>query len=212
MPRDILDVACGTGWLANELDYSISLDGIDAFETHPIGYRKFFKYDLNDGLPTGLGLYDAVVICEAMAYFQNPGVLIKQVREHLKVGGVFIISDPNPLYIGARINYLLQGFPRSHSSFSQNNTIRAHMPWANLGLFQYWLLLGLNGFVNIQLHDVGEKKPKRPWEKLFGPIVKAYCNNKVNKALSDNEKNLWRMAASEQNIYGRRLVISAEAS
>lgn len=210
-PRHILDIACGSGWLADKLTYAPEIDGIDAFNFPQKGYRRFFNHDINNGLPDQLPLYDAAVICEAMAYLQNPGKLIGCVRNHLRAGGVFIITDPNPLYIGARVNYLIQGFPRSHSAFVKNSTMAAHMPWMNLGLFQYWLLLGINGFVNIKLHDVDEEKPKHYWERLFGFLSKFHYNNRLKKSTNECEKSLWRYASSNQHIYGRRLVISAEA-
>lgn len=210
-PSSILDVACGSGWLRSELDFSSRLDGVDAFSEHPFGYENFYKHDINCGLPQNAGTYDAVVVCEAMAYIQNPGDLICSVRSHLNTGGVFIITDPNPLYVGARINYLFQGFPRSHSDFVDNETLKPHMPWMNLGLFQYWLLLGLNGFTNIKLHDVNETKPKHRWELMLGPLIMGYYNNRLKKSKTENEQSLWRYAASRQHIYGRRLVISAEA-
>jgi SAM-dependent methyltransferase len=210
-PKCVIDIACGGGWLGKELSCNSELDGVDAFGEHPMGYRNFFKHDINSGLPKDLSLYDAAVICEAMAYIQNPGGLIGSVRNHLKHGGTIIITDPNPLYVGARINYLIQGFPRSHSYFIDNDIMKPHMPWMNLGLFQYWLLLGLNGFKNIKLHDVDEEKPKHLWEFVFGSLVKAYYANRFNKAGNSNERMLWKHAASNQHVYGRRLVISAEA-
>lgn len=211
-PSSILDVACGRGWLRNALDFNLRLDGVDAFSERPFGYENFYNYDINNGLPEEAGIYDAVVVCEAMAYIQNPGNLIRSIRRHLNSDGLFIITDPNPLHIGARFNYILQGFPRSHSCFVNNEKLKPHMPWMNLSLFQYWLLLGLNGFKNIKLHDVNESKPKHRWEQLLGPWVMAYYKNRLNKANNDNEKSLWRYAASKQHVYGRRLVISAEAA
>ncbi len=82
-PSSILDVACGSGWLRNELDFSSRLDGVDAFSEPPLGYENFYKHDINYGLPKNAGTYDAVVVCEAMAYIQNPGDLISSVRESL---------------------------------------------------------------------------------------------------------------------------------
>ena len=210
-PNSILDIACGTGWLGNEIGYPSQLDGVDAFDSPPPGYLRFFKHDINNGLPNNLNSYDAAVICEAMAYLQNPGILISSVKQHLKPGGIIIITDPNPLYIGARLNYLIQGFPRSHSAFVKNDSMGYHMPWMNLGLFQYWLILGINGFKNIKLHNVDEQKPKHAWERFFGFITKTYYMSRLKKSDNDNEKTLWKYAASDQHIYGRRLVISAEA-
>lgn len=119
-PR-VLDIACGDGWLAKAINYAVNLHGLDAYVSPAEGYNNFFRADINLGVPTFLAKYDAAVICEAMSYVQNPGLLLASIREHLEVGGTLIITDPNPLFMGARINYLLQGFARSHSAFVNNN-------------------------------------------------------------------------------------------
>lgn len=207
-PR-VLDIACGDGWLAKAIDYAVNLDGLDAYASPAEKYDKFYRADINQGLPKLLGKYDAAVICEAMSYVQNPGLLFASIREHLEIGGTLIISDPNPIFMGARFNYLIQGFARSHSAFVNNEKPTAHMPWNNLGLYQYWILLGLNGFDNITLHNVAEKKPKHLWEIPLGIIAKMYCKNRLKNSSTENERNLWFQAGSEQHIFGRRLVISA---
>jgi len=209
-PR-VLDIACGDGWLAKAINYTVNLHGLDAYASPAEGYNNFFRADINLGVPKFLAKYDAAVICEAMSYVQNPGLLLASIREHLEVGGTLIITDPNPLFIGARFNYLLQGFARSHSAFVNNKTLTAHMPWNSLGLYQYWMLLGLNGFHKITLHDVVENKPKHLWERPLGVMAKLYCHNRFKKSTCENERDLWFQAGSDQHVYGRRLVISAVA-
>jgi len=114
-PQKVLDVCCGDGWLPYVLGPDVELHGMDLFEGAPVGYHQFIVADFNQGLPAELEQYDAIVCCEAMGYLQNPGLFLQSVRQHLKEGGVFILSIPNPNYIGARINHLIQGFPRSYS-------------------------------------------------------------------------------------------------
>jgi hypothetical protein len=36
-----------------------------------------------------------------------------------------------------------------------------------LGIFQLWLLLGLNGFKDLQVHEVDEEKPSYIWKHLL---------------------------------------------
>ena len=97
----------------------------------------------------------------------------------------------------------------SYSWFAQNTTAEPHMPWLTLGLFQLWLLLGLNGFTHITVHEVDEKKPRRQIEKLAGWLIKAYARKKIKTAASVAVAELWRQALSDQVVYGRQLVISA---
>ncbi len=211
-PLTILDVACGGGWLKSRLDYQATLHGIDYYAPPPKGYDFFMNTDFNQGIHEDLGKYDAVVFCEAMSYIQNPGLFLSSVRKHIKANGIIIITDPNPIYAGARLNQLVQGFPRGCSHFVQNATPEPHMPWVSLGLFQYWLLLGLHGFKEITVHEVFEKKPKHIWEIPIGLLAKAYCKSRFKKSKTDNERRLWTQAMSDQIIYGRRLVISAVAA
>ena len=210
-PDKVLDVCCGDGWLVNGLARPTVVDGIDFYASAPQGYGLFVHADFNAGVPDQLGRYDAIVCCEAMGYLQNPGHFVQSVRRHLNPHGHFVLSVPNPNYVGARVNHLIQGYPRSYSWFAQNDSPEPHMPWLSLGLFQLWLLLGLNGFEHITVHDVDEPKPRRIWEHGLGWLVKNYARRQLRKADSQSLRILWSQALSDQVVYGRQLVISAVA-
>lgn len=85
------------------------------------------------------------------------------------------------------------------------------MPWLSLGVFQLWLLLGLNGFKDMQVHEVDEEKPRRLWEHFLGWIIKGYAKRRLKKAPSDSVRELWRHAMRDQVVYGRQLVVSVTA-
>ena len=208
-PTTIVDIACGDGWVGKSLDYKATIHGTDFYAPPPQSYDLFKKADFNQGIPDDFGHYDAAVCCEAMLYLQNPGLFLNNIRDHLRAGGIFIITGTNPIYAGARLNHLVQGFPRSYSHFVQNASPEPHMPWLSLGLFQLWLLLGLHGFKEITVHEVDEEKPKRLWEIPIGWIAKMYCRSRLRKSKSENERRLWSQALSNQVIYGRRMVITA---
>jgi SAM-dependent methyltransferase len=210
-PAKILDVCCGDGWLTHALTYPAVIDGIDFYALAPKDYNHFVHADFNLGVPDELPSYDAIVCCEAMGYLQNPGGFVQSVRRHLNSHGRFVLSIPNPNYVGARVNHLIQGYPRSYSWFAQNDTPEPHMPWLSLGLFQLWLLLGLNGFDSITVHEVDEPKPRRVWEYGLGWLVKNYARRQLRKADSEALRRLWSQACSDQVVYGRQLVISAVA-
>jgi hypothetical protein len=80
------------------------------------------------------------------------------------------------------------------------------MPWTFSSLYLY---LTLAGFIDINLHDVNEPKPRRAYEKLLGVFGKSYCANRLKKAKNEEERKFWMQAGSPQSIYGRRLVVSA---
>jgi SAM-dependent methyltransferase len=208
-PQKVLDICCGDGWLPYSLGPDVELHGIDFFEQVPKGYHRFEVADFNQGLPASLEQYDAIVCCEAMGYLQNPGLFLQSVSKHLKKDGIFILSIPNPNYVGARINHLIQGFPRSYSWFKQNDTMEPHMPWLSLGIFQLWLLLGLNGFKDMQVHEVDEEKPRHLWEHLLGFVIKGFAKRRLKKAPSESVRQLWTLATRDQVVYGRQLVVSA---
>lgn len=208
-PQKVLDICCGDGWLPYSLGPDVELHGVDLFEQVPKGYHRFEVADFNQGLPAGLDQYDAIVCCEAMGYLQNPGLFLQSVSKHLKKDGIFILSIPNPNYVGARINHLIQGFPRSYSWFKQNDTMEPHMPWLSLGIFQLWLLLGLNGFKDMQVHEVDEEKPRHLWEHLLGFVIKGFAKRRLKKATSESVRQLWTLATRDQVVYGRQLVVSA---
>ena len=211
-PQTVLDICCGDGWLSRALAQPTVVDGIDFYASAPEGYAQFQTADFNLGIPETFGQYDAAICCEAMGYLQNPGLFLQSVRAHLKPNATFVLSLPNPNYAGARINHLIQGFPRSYSWFTQNHSAEPHMPWLTLGLFQLWLLLGLNGFTDINVHEVDEKKPRRQSERIIGCFIKAYARKKIKSASSAAVAQLWRQALSDQVVYGRQLVISARLS
>jgi hypothetical protein len=144
-----------------------------------------------------------------MGYLQNPGLFLQSVSKHLNKNGIFILSIPNPNYVGARVNHLIQGFPRSYSWFKQNDSIEPHMPWLSLGVFQLWLLLGLNGFKDMQVYEVEEEKPRHFWEHLLGCVIKGYAKRRRKKAQTQSLRQLWSIAMQDQVVYGRQLVVSA---
>ena len=208
-PAKVLDICCGDGWLPFVLSPEVELHGIDFFEQAPAGYHQFTVADFNLGVPDSMDQYDAIVCCEAMGYLQNPGLFLQSVRRHLKPNGIFILSIPNPNYVGARVNHLIQGFPRSYSWFKQNDAMAPHMPWLSLGVFQLWLLLGLHGFSEMQVQDVQEEKPRHLWEYAFGWVIKGFARRRLKKAQSEAVQHVWKLAMRDQVVYGRQLVVSA---
>src|SRR3989304_8640531 len=80
------------------------------------------------------------------------------------------------------------------------------MPWSFPQLVLY---LKLNGFSEISIHDVPEKKPKHLFEKMLGMPQHLYCSSKLKRAITEEERMFWRGAGSKQSIYGRQLVVSA---
>jgi SAM-dependent methyltransferase len=208
-PAAILDAPSGNGWLRPLLSFDTQIDGLDLFAPFPGGYRIFRKVDLDLGLPDDLGVYDAIVCCEGIEHFGNPNIFFKSARRHLAPGGRLIVTTPNVWLPEARLQFFLRGFFPSFPCLVgriERGTHMHIMPWSFPQLF---LFLRLNGFEDIILHDIEERKPKRMYERVLGIPQAFYCRHKRNKSLTEEERTFWSFARSEQSIYGRSLVVSA---
>jgi 2-polyprenyl-3-methyl-5-hydroxy-6-metoxy-1,4-benzoquinol methylase len=86
-PRTVLDVPSGSGWLGALLSYGPIIDGADLFADKPSGYRTFYRFDLDAGLPDHLPEYDAIVSCEGIEHFANPGLFLQSAKHSLIRGG-----------------------------------------------------------------------------------------------------------------------------
>lgn len=208
-PKSILDAPSGSGWLASALETNAAIDGIDLFEEKPSGYRNIIKADLEYGIPNELQKYDAVVSCEGIEHIGNPRLFLETAKQHLEENGTIIITTPNVWYARAKIQYLLRGFHPGFPCLTGKIRRGTHMhitPWS---FPQLYLYLKLTGYTDITLHNIVEKKPKYFIERIIGLPQKLYCRNKFNKATSVEESKFWQNAASDQSIFGTRLVVSA---
>tara|TARA_B100000686_G_scaffold353186_1_gene457793 strand:+ start:1748 stop:2443 length:696 start_codon:yes stop_codon:yes gene_type:complete len=208
-PKTILDVPSGNGRIKTLLNFSHHIDGIDLFETKPDGYRAFFKFDLDRGIPDYLGKYDAIISCEGLEHLGNPLLFLSSIYNHLIDGGILILTTPNIWYPESKIKYLLRGFFPGFPSLIGKIDRGTHMhitPWSYPQVYTYLTLAGLS---NIFLHEDEEKKPKHIIERVIGFPQKLYLKKKVDSSKTDEEIGHWLTSASDQSIYGRRLIISA---
>ena len=208
-PESILDAPSGKGWLHTLLTYNHRIDGVDLFETKPEGYSNFVNTDLDYGIPESEGKYGAIVSCEGIEHIGNPLLFLTSAKNILVDNGVIIITTPNIWYPGAKLKYFFNGFFPSFPCLTGKICRGSHMhimPWSYPQLFLY---LKLSGYSDIQLYDVPEKKPKYFYEYVLGSTQKLYCKRKYRKASSDEEKNFWKYAGSDQSLFGRKLVVSA---
>jgi SAM-dependent methyltransferase len=207
--KSLLDAPSGNGWLRGVVGSDVAIDGLDLYGTRPQGYRDFRTADLDRGFPADLPTYDAVVSCEGIEHVGNPELLLRSAAARLRPGGTIVITTPNTWHPAARIQYLLRGFFPGFPALAgriEKGTHMHIMPWS---FGQLYLYLTLAGFSEVTLHDVDEPKPRRAWERLFGPLSRAYCKSRLRKAKTDEERRFWTQAGSAQSIYGRRLVVSA---
>jgi len=207
--KTLLDAPSGNGWLRTMLGSDVTVDGIDLYDAHPQGYRSFRVADLDHGFPADLPTYDALVSSEGIEHVGNPELFFRSAAARLHSGGTLIVTTPNTWHPAARVQYLLRGFFPGFPALAgrvEKGTHMHIMPWS---FGQLYLYLTLTGFTDVTLHDLDEPKPRRGWERLLGPLARAYCNSRLRKAANEEERRFWRQAGSPQSIYGRRLVVSA---
>ena len=209
-PGVILDAPSGKGWLAERLSYGAILDGVDLYESSSSAlYRSHYQFDLEEGLPEELPLYDAVVCCEGIEHFGNPNLFFKAACRHLKPGGLLVVTTPNIWYPEARLQFLLRGFFPGFPCLAGRIERGSHMhitPWS---FPQLYLYLTLNGFVEVDLHEEPLSRSKRWYEPLLGWPQKLYCRSKLRKAPSEELASFWKRAGSNPSVYGRHLIVSA---
>lgn len=210
----VLDAPCGTGWLGDTLNASapgrVVLDGVGLWEFPPAsaGYQSVTEHDLETPL-TVSAAYDAAVCCEAIHLLTNPGVLAQSLYHALRPGGTAIITTPNIWYMRSRLQFLLRGF---HSGFRpmvgrrRGEDYITHFPFS---FAQLHLLLSHQGFTDIVLHEVDERKPKRMVEHVLAVPSRLYYRRRVKRAENEEVRGFWKQAASDQSVHGRWLVVSA---
>src|SRR5690242_5010084 len=85
--RTVLDAPSGDGWLRHGLGPEMMVDGVDLFASAPGGYRKFWKHDLDEGLPADCSGYDLICCCEGIEHVGNPLRLLRSIFAALAPGG-----------------------------------------------------------------------------------------------------------------------------
>ncbi len=208
-PQSLLDAPSGDAWLAKSLDGAIPIDGIDLFQSENKFYRKWGKFDLNDGIPNGFGKYDCIVSCEGLEHFGNPELFLRTANLSLNDNGTLLISTPNIWYPQSRLQFMARGFFPGFPSLVGKINKGDHMhiiPWS---FPQLYLFFKLNGFSDILLHNEPLSQPKHFYEKLIGLPQYFYCRRKRFTAKSSEEKLFWEMAGSKESLYARHLIVTA---
>jgi SAM-dependent methyltransferase len=205
----ILDAPCGGGWLKQLIDWEVTMDGIDLFDSSASGYNNLFTFDLDKGLPKDIGLYDAIATCEGIEHLGNPLLFLESCREHLVDDGLLVVTTPNIWHPASKLKFLTRGFFPGFPSLGgkvERGTHMHIMPWSFPWL---WMYLKLAGFSSIQLAELDEPKPKYFFEKILAAPQRYYCQKQFQNSKTVAEKEYWKFAGSDQSIYGRRLVVYA---
>lgn len=208
--KTVLDVPSGNGWLLESLGQNVEIDGIDLFEQKPAGYRNFWQYDLDDGLPLDVKKYDLICCCEGIEHVGNPLLLLRSFQQALKKGGSLVLTTPNIWYPQSRLQFLIRGFfPSFPSLVGKQISFGSHMhitPWSYPQLYLYFKLAG---FEIPDLINEPLSKPKHFFERLVGLPSNIYCKGKLKKSKTAEEQNFWRTAGTMGSRLGRHLIVHA---
>lgn len=208
----MLDAPSGDGWLPRGLKtqgQSTECDGIDLYEESAAGYRRLWKWDLNDGLPAECGSYDLICCCEGIEHVGNPLLLLQACRHHLDGKGRLVVTTPNVWYPQARLQYLARGFFPSFPCLVGKIRPGSHMhimPWS---WPQIYLYLRLAGFGQIQIVTEPLSAAKHWHERILALPARLHARRRARKAKSDEEREFWETAASDAALLGRHLIVTA---
>jgi SAM-dependent methyltransferase len=94
--NELLDVGCGTGWLADHFEHYTGVDGSDdaVAEAQRRG-RNVSRGDLDEPLPFQDASFDAVVMKDVLEHVGDPVALVREVRRVLRPGGLVFASSPD---------------------------------------------------------------------------------------------------------------------
>jgi 2-polyprenyl-3-methyl-5-hydroxy-6-metoxy-1,4-benzoquinol methylase len=113
-PRRLLDVGCGSGYLARlvtERTAGVEVHGVDvsaaALERARRHLAAVWKVDLDrDPIPVENGAYDTVVCVEVLEHLYDPTHVLSEIRRALAPGGQAVLTVPNLAFWRFRFDLL----------------------------------------------------------------------------------------------------------
>ena len=96
-PGEVLDLGCGSGWLAHRLRERVhgSLVGVDLLtDVRPRGWY-YVVGDLTRGLPFRDATFDCVIAGEVIEHVPDPDRTLGEIHRVLSPGGTLVVSTPN---------------------------------------------------------------------------------------------------------------------
>jgi SAM-dependent methyltransferase len=93
---EILDIGCGTAWLAEHFPQYTGIDGsADAIRLALAKGRNVLAGDADQPLPFPDEAFDAVVMKDLLEHVANPVAVVHEARRVLRTGGLVFASSPD---------------------------------------------------------------------------------------------------------------------
>jgi SAM-dependent methyltransferase len=93
---ELLDVGCGTGWLAEHFPRYTGIDGSpDAVASAQARGRNVVRGDVDQPLPFEDASFDSVVLKDVLEHVADPVAVVREVRRVLRPGGIVFASSPD---------------------------------------------------------------------------------------------------------------------
>lgn len=113
-PRRLLDVGCGSGFLARQLKDRIPGIAVHGIDISPVALRRaavhleaFWEVDLDaTDLPMEDEAYDTVVCVEVLEHLYDPEHALREMARVLIPGGRLVLTTPNLAYWRYRLQLL----------------------------------------------------------------------------------------------------------
>lgn len=93
---ELLDVGCGTGWLADHFGRYTGIDGShDAVAAAQAKGRNVVQGDVDEPLPFADASFDGVVLKDLLEHVADPVAVVREVGRVLRPGGRVFASSPD---------------------------------------------------------------------------------------------------------------------
>jgi SAM-dependent methyltransferase len=92
----ILDVGCGSGWLADHFDHYTGVDGSpDAVRAATEKGRNVTLADVDERLPFDDAQFDGAIVKDLLEHVRDPVAVVREVARVLRPGSLVFASSPD---------------------------------------------------------------------------------------------------------------------
>jgi 2-polyprenyl-3-methyl-5-hydroxy-6-metoxy-1,4-benzoquinol methylase len=214
----ILDIPSGPGYLLKKLK-DLDFSGIAGEIDESLYYFKdltYKKIDMSKTFPFEDKSFDYITSIEGIEHIENHFSFIRECGRVLKENGLLILSTPNTDSLESRFRFFFTGFHSLTSKpipTSSNNIYFEHINPTSLK--DLYFMLRKEGLKIVNLKTTNYRKGSKFLYYLFYPFIyialyKVCFLNEKNKEQKKENKELFKLLISKNNLLGRHTVIIAK--